>query len=694
LVLVVATLVVFWQLSTHDFIVLDDIAYVSENPNVQKGFTKKSFIWAFTTFRVANWHPLTWLSHILDCQLFGLRPGMHHLTNLLFHMANSLILYLVLVRMTSARGRSAFVAALFALHPLHVESVAWVAERKDVLSTFFWMLTMWAYAFYAVRPALRRYLLVLFCYALGLMAKPMLVTLPFVLLLMDYWPLGRLQVSRWGKRSDSADLKTSNFRLILEKVPFFALTAGSSIVTFIAQQRGGAVASMDVIPLKMRMANGAVSYISYMGKALWPSNLGVFYPHPETSTVWQFVAAGLLLICLSAAFVMTSQKRPYLVVGWLWYLGTLVPVIGLIQVGTQAMADRYTYVPLIGLFILITWGVYDLVRRWHFQRIVLPLSAVFILLALMVCTWSQVRHWKNSRTLFIRTLNVTSNNWFVRYSLGVALYKEGKHEEAINHLLEALRIKTNYAPAHYTMGLALERQGKLEEAVSHFSEALWNKTDYVDAYYALGSVRLRQEKIDEAIRAFSKALRINPAHAQVYYSLGIALERQGRIEEAMRHYSEALQIKPDFPDAHNNLAIALERQGRIEEAISHYYEALRINPDYVNAHFNLGSLLMDQQRFKEAMWHYSEALRINPDYAKAHYNLGVGLMRQEKFDEAARHFSQALRINPDYFEAHYNLGVTLAVQGDRKGAAYHFSEVLRIKPDDTRARLALERVTQ
>jgi tetratricopeptide (TPR) repeat protein len=569
-------------------------------------------------------------------------------------------LYLVLIKMTGSRWRSAFVAALFALHPLHVESVAWVAERKDVLSTFFWLLTMWVYAFYAERPTLSRYLLVLFFYALGLMAKPMLVTLPFVLLLMDYWPLGRFQHPGWGKRSDSMALKRSNIQLILEKIPLFALAAGSSIVTFIAQQRAGAVAPLDVISLNIRVANAVVSYVTYMGKAIWPSNLAFFYPHPESLTAWQFVAAGLFLICLSAAFVRTSRKRPYLFVGWLWYLGTLVPVIGLVQSGFQAMADRFTYVPLIGLFILFTWGVYDLVRKWRFQKIVLPLSAVLILLVLMVCTWYQVRHWKNSTTLFTRTLDVTLNNWFMHYTMGVALEMEGKYEEAINHLLEALRIKASFWRARYEMGVVLEKQGKLEEAVGHFSEALRYKPDYVTGYYALGSVRLRQEKLDEAIR----------------------------------HFSEALRLKPDYVEAHNTLAVALCGQGRIEEAMGHYSEALRINPDYVEAHFNLAGVLMDQEKFKEAMGHYSEALRINPDYVKAHYNMGVALMKQERFEEAASHFSAAVGINPDYFNAQYNLGVALVLQGNRKGAEYHFSEALRIDPGSSMARSALERLSQ
>jgi hypothetical protein len=390
LTLALATLAVFWQVLGHDFVNYDDPDYVYRNPNVQSGITLSSIKWAFTTGHAANWHPLTWLSHMLDWQLFGDNPGWHHLTNLFLHIANTLLLFAVLKRMTNALWRSAFVAAAFALHPLHVESVAWVAERKDVLSTLFWMLTIAAYLRYLERPGTGRYLLTLLIFALGLMAKPMLVTLPFVLLLLDYWPLGRFQFGQIVKSVGQQSRKSLNAfshwklsrHLLLEKVPLFALSAISSIVTFLVQRTAGAVTSVETLPLKLRIANTFVSYLTYIQKMVWPSRLAMFYPYPDkTDLIWQTVVFALLLLIISLGVIWLMRRRRYLLTGWLWYLGTLVPVIGLVQVGDQALADRYTYVPLTGLFIIIAWGVPDLIAKWRFRKHALAASAIAVLLA-------------------------------------------------------------------------------------------------------------------------------------------------------------------------------------------------------------------------------------------------------------------------------------------------------------------------
>ncbi len=619
LILILATLVVFWRLPGYEFVGFDDDLYVYENLFVQKGLSEENITWAFKTFITGNWHPLTWLSHMFDCQLFGLKPGMHHLTNLLLHIANSLLLYLVLRKMTGTRWRSAFVASLFALHPLHVESVAWVAERKDVLSTFFWLLTMWSYAFYAERPAANRYMLTLLFFALGLMVKPMLVTLPFVLLLTDYWPLHRVQMFRFTNNRQGR--KFSALQLIWEKVPFFTLATASSVVTLIAQRAGGAATSLDVLPIKIRIANAFISYISYIGKMIWPRNLAVLYPMPKIFFAWQAAVAGLLLLCISIVLIRAMRRRPYLGVGWLWYLGTLFPVIGLVQVGVQSMADRYTYVPLIGLFILLTWGFHDLTGRWRHGRIAAATCAALILLGLMAGASFQVRHWKTSTTLFTHTLGITSNNWLIHNNLGVALAKEGKLNEAIRHYSEALRIKQNYALAHNNLGVALRLQGRLDEAIRHHSEAL----------------------------------RIKPDFAKAHNNLGIALSRQGKMKEAIDHYSEALRIDPNYSEAHNNLGIVLDTQGEWEEAIRHYSEALRLDPDYAKAHFNLAGTLLRQKRVEEAVGHLYDAVRIDPNYEKAHFNLGVVLMHLEKRKEAFVHFSEVTRINPKNAKAYYFL---------------------------------------
>ena len=653
LILILATLVVFWRLPGCEFVGFDDDLYVYENLFVQKGLSKEGITWAFKTFTAGNWHPLTWLSHMLDCQLFGLNPGMHHLSNLLFHIANSLLLYLVLRKMTGTRWRSAFVAGLFALHPLHVESVAWVAERKDVLSTFFWLLTMWSYAFYAERPAVNRYMLTLLFFTLGLMAKPMLVTLPFVLLLTDYWPLHRVQMFRF--RNSRHVRKFPAFQLIWEKVPFFALATVSSVMTLIAQKAGGAVTSLDVLPIKIRIANAFISYISYIAKMIWPHNLAVLYPIPKIFLAWQAALAGLLLLCISVVLIRAMRVRPYLGVGWLWYLGTLFPVIGLVQVGVQSMADRYTYVPLIGLFILITWGIHDLMGRWRHGRIVAATCAALILSGFMAGASLQVRHWKTSTTLFTHALGTTSNNWLIHNNLGFALAKEGKLNEAISHYSEALQIKQNYAIAHNNFGVALAKQGRLDEAISHYSEALRIKQNYAVAHNNLGVALRLQGRLDEAIRHHSEALRIRLDFAKAHNNLGIVLSMQGKTKEAIDHYSEALRIDPNLAEAHNNLGIVLDTQGEWEEAIRHYSEALRIDPDYAKAHFNLAGTLLRQKRVEEAVGHLYDAVRIDPNYERAHFNLGVVLMHLEKRKEAFVQFSEVTRINPKNAKAYYFL---------------------------------------
>jgi len=531
LFLLVAVLAVFWPLQDHGFVNFDDGTYICNNSQVRNGLTWHGLVWAVTTTHANFWHPLTWLSHMLDCELYGLNPAGHHLTNLLVHMANALLLFLVFQRMTHAIWKSAFVAALFALHPLHVESVAWASERKDVLSTLFWILTMGAYVSYVKAPSAKRYLLVLVCFVLGLMAKPMLVTLPFVLLLLDYWPLSRC---RWPFKplAHAQRPEIENFNhvkvqgkgvthLLLEKGPLLVLAVAFSLVAFLAQEHGGATKSFASFPMNIRVANALLSYVGYMGKMLWPENLAVFYPHPGiTVTMWQAALAGLFLVGLSVLTIRLAKGQPYLLVGWLWYLGTLVPVIGLIQVGDHAMADRYTYVPLIGLFIVMAWGVPDILARWPYRRAALATLTAGLLAAIMICSRLQVRYWQDSITLFQHTLCVDPDNPTAHTNLGVAFAGQGEVEKAIWHYAEALRIEPNYLEARINLGGALAGQGKLEEAIAHYLEALRIKPDFADAHYNLGN----------------------------------ALSRRGRLADAIAHYSEAVRIKPDDAEAHNNLS--------------------------------------------------------------------------------------------------------------------------------------------
>jgi protein O-mannosyl-transferase len=552
LALIAANLIVYASVWHHGFVNYDDDDYVTANPVVLRGLTWDGVAWAFTTEHAVNWHPLTWLSHMLDVQLYGADAGAHHLTNLLFHIANTLLLFGLLHRMTGAVGRSAFVAGLFAVHPLHVESVAWVAERKDVLSTLFWMLTLWAYVGYTRRSGVRRYCAVLLLFALGLMAKQMLVTLPFVLLLLDFWPLRRL-------RFDSA------VRLVWEKLPLLALGIISSVVTFVVHRRGGAVIILSTIPLKLRIENALVSYVAYIGKMLWPARLAVLYPYAASLPGWWVAAAFVFLTSVSVAVIWARSRHPYLAVGWFWYLGTLVPVIGLIQVGNQAMADRYTYIPLIGLFIMVAWGVPDLLALRPFpqlQGIGLSAAAGLVILAYAIAARGQLEYWEDSTTLWTRALEVTSENNIAHNNLGAALADQGKSDEAIVQYSEALRIKPDYADAHNNLGVALDDQGKHDEAIAHYSEALHIRPYYADAHINLGVSLGEQGKIDEAIAQFNEALQIKPDSAKAHNNLGVALASEGKTDEAVEHFTQALRVKPDYADASKNLERALAGRGK------------------------------------------------------------------------------------------------------------------------------------
>ncbi len=677
LLLVLSTLVVYWQVQNSGFINFDDATYVTENPHVQRGLTLQAVIWAFTTTHAGNWHPLTWLSHMLDYEFWSLKPAGHHMANLFLHIVNTLLLFLVLQRMVRATWRNAFVAALFALHPLHVESVAWVAERKDVLCALFWILTMGAYTYYVKRPTLIRYAGVIVCFVLGLLSKPMIVTLPFVLLLLDYWPLGR--------KAEGVGAT----RLILEKTPLFVLTVVSCLITLYAQTEGGATGALEQLPFLNRTANALVSYVSYIAKMVWPQHLAILYPHPVSLPVWQVLGAAVLLIIVTLLAIRERTRHPYLLVGWLWYLGTLVPVIGFVQVGIQAVADRYTYIPLIGLFIIIAYGIPGSLARMRNGRIALALSGVLLLLILAILTRSQVQLWENEIRLYVFTLNVTSDNFVVQNNLGKAFASRGQNEKAISHFVEALRISPNNTLAHKNLGVVLVAQGKIEEAGFHFAKALGTNPDNAEVRHSIGVVLVGQGKPQEAAPYFESALRANPKRADSHNYLGVIYTNQGKNKEAIAHFTEALRIDPAYQEAHRNLGTALLREGRNEEAIRSFSEALRIDPRDEKAHNSLGVALGRQGKIPEAMTHYIQALEINPLSVDAHCNLGEILSLQGKTQEAIFHYTQALRIQPRDAEAHARLGVLLGQQGKYHEAVEHLSQALRIDPENARWHFAL-----
>ncbi len=689
LTLVVATTAIYGDLRTHQFINLDDPNYVTDNLPVQAGLTLKGLLWAFTALHAGFWIPLTWLSFMVDSQLFGLHAGGYLLTNLLFHIANALLLFLWLFRTTRAPGRSFLVAALFALHPLHVESEAWVTERKDVLSTFFWLLTMWAYVWYAERPGLGRYLLILVCFSLGLMAKPMLVTLPFMLLLLDYWPLGRLPfkgiaaAAGFPKPGPGVTIK----RLVWEKLPLLVLSALTCMVTFYAQKK--AEISLQTFPITNRLANAMVSYVSYLGKMIWPAHLAVLYPL-HILPIWQGPLAGLALVVLTYLAFREARRHPYLLVGWLWYLGTLLPVSGLAQAGPQATADRFTYVPSIGLVIVAAWGMADLGARWRAPRFLLPVGAGVVLSALMICTWVQVSYWRDSISLYEHTLEVTRGNPVINNDLGVALAAQGKLDQAIAQYAEALRLSPGDAEAHDNLGNALAAQGKLDQAVAHYAVALRLKPDLAKAHNNLGLALAKQGRLDQAMAQYAEALRLDPDFAEVHYNLGNILMKQDKLDQATAQYAEALRLKPNYADAHNNLGVALKAQGKMDQAIAHFAEALRLKPDCAETQNNLGAALVAQGKLDQAVVHYAEALRLKPDYAEAYNNLGVALAQQGKINEAISRFQKAIQLKPNYTEAYSNLGLAISQQGNIDRAIIIFQNALKINPNNTGAQKMLK----
>ena len=649
LFLTAATLITFWQVNHSDFINYDDPSYVTENVHIRHGITTEAIRWAFTTGYAGNWHPVTWISHMLDVELFGLKPRWHHLTNLLFHIANTLLLFFVFHRMTKATWQCAFVAALFALHPLHVESVAWVAERKDVLSTFFWFLTMGAYVHYVEQPRLRSYLAVFAFLALGLMAKPMLVTLPFVLLLLDYWPLRRLQGAgsenentrlvaeplfvnkRKGKSSSKLTVQAivkeekpvdRKYRwalvrpLLIEKVPFFVLAALSSIATFIVQQKGGAVASFEGIAPGVRIANAFVSYIIYIRKMIWPDDLAVFYPHPGSLPFWQVLGAVLLLTAATATVILEAKRFPYLATGWLWFAGTLVPVIGIVQVGSQALADRYTYVPLIGLLIMAAWGVPELLKNRRHRKEVLAAMSALIFTCLLILTYTQAGYWRTSLELYDHALKVTANNDTVHNNRGDAYCRLGNLRQAIPDFDKAVEINPQYADAYYNRGVTYGKLGNHRQAIEDFDRAIEVGPERPEPYYNRGFAYGELGDFRKAIENYDRAIEINSENAEAYNSRGVAYGKLGDQRQAISDYDRAIETNPGFAKAFNNRGFAYDSLGDHKQAIEDYNRAIEINPSSVKTYYNRAVAYSELGNNGQALEDMKTAARLNNEDAK------------------------------------------------------------------------------
>jgi tetratricopeptide (TPR) repeat protein len=641
----------FGQTLHHEFVNYDDGSYVYENPKIVSGLSASNIAWALTHVHAANWHPLTTISHMLDCHLYGLQPWGHHLTNVVLHAAAVILLFIALWRLTGKLWASAFVAALFAIHPLRVESVAWVAERKDVLSGVFFALTLLAYAAYARAKvfSLVRYTIVLALFAVGLMCKPTLVTLPFVLLLLDYWPLDRLS-GRWSAIR----------RVVAEKIPFFVLSAASCAATILAQKE--ALTPVRAVSFPERLANSVVSYVEYLVQTIYPADLAVLYPYPEGGLkAAEVILALLFLLTVSLILFRWRHIYPFALTGWLWFLGMLVPMIGIVQVGSQPRADRYTYLPQIGLYILVIWGAMELCREWRFKREALTVTGVLIIVALVTRSYAQTAYWRDSETLWTHAIEVTGGNYIAYNNLAGTLLDKGQFNEAITHYKRALEIKPNVAPVQSHLAKALLEQGQIDEAVAHLQ----------------------------------KALEVDPNYAEAYNHLGTASLKRGQSAEAIAYYQKALQLNPSYADAHNNLGVAFLRTGQIDEAIAQYKEAAALNPGSAEMQVNLGNAVARKGNWEDAIACYQAALSTERDSAKAarlRNNLGAALEKAGKTDEAFEQFSQALQINGNYPEAHCNLGRLLVQRGQRDEAAAHFREALRLKPGYEEARKQLRNV--
>ena len=650
----VLILAVYWKVQYHEFVNYDDGRYITENKHI-RDFSKENFIWAFTSSYAANWHPITWLSHMLDIRLYGLNPKGHHLTSLALHIANSLLLFLVFARMTGSIWRSCFVASLFAFHPINIESVAWAAERKNVLSTFFWLLTMWAYVHYIQKRNLARYSTVVLFFALGLMSKAMLVTLPFVLLLLDYWPLKRFEIAHLkrifsGDTQNQIEYKQKLLNLIFEKIPLLFLVVGSCIVTLSGQKLAGAIVSIETVQTTTRISNALVSYLVYLEKMMWPKDFSVFYPYPfGESYMWKGLVSGFVLTGITIIILRLIKKAPYLSVGWLWYLGTLIPTIGLVQVGQQAMADRYAYVPLIGIFIIIAWGLPDLLQNYSFRKKLLSVLSGIFFSVLITLTSVQLQYWENSVKLFEHAIEVTDKKYpsFVGIynNLGVVLNQKMKFEEAVVPLKSAVKLQPTYPEAHNNLGNALSGLNRFQEANISYKEALRLKPDYPEAHNNLAnSLSKKREDLEEAIFHYKKAIQLKPEFYEAHFNLGVTLNKWNDSDQAIGHLQEAIRLEPNLPESHLALGNILSQKKKFKPAIDHLETIIKMDPNNAIAHNSLGSALGEQGNFKQAIAHFNTAIKINPHYVEAHQNLGTALSILDQSDKSVDHFKIAKEL--------------------------------------------------
>ena len=653
--LVLANAAVYCQVSYHDFINFDDDVYVTENRHVQAGLKRDEIIWSFRISNKDNtyWHPLTWMSHMLDAQLYGMDPGWHHLTNVLIHITSSILLFLVCNKMTGTLWKSAFVASLFAIHPINVESVAWVAERKNVLSTLFWMLTLGCYVYYAAKPNFTKYLLLLIVFALGLLSKPMLVTLPFLLLLLDYWPLERLQIRFLTKekrrpiqQSNPFNFQKSNSRfLVVEKFPLLVLSMASVYLSSLSLQGQAEFKSLDDVGMMLRIANALTSYLEYIFKVIWPRNLTIFYPYPEAVPLWEATGALLALIGLSVIFIWTLRTRPYLSVGWLWFLGTLLPVSGLVIAGNfPALADRWAYVPAIGLFIMIAWSIPDLVKRWSHYQVGLGVMSILIVSTLMASAWGQTQNWKNSVTLFQHALTVNPENWLAHTNLGTALADNGQKEDAYRHFAEAIRLYPHEPHIQVNYGDRMLAIGRIKKAADHYHEALRINPGFAEAHNNLGLILVRSGKIEESIEQFQLAIQNRPDYENAIKNLNLAISINKKINLATNNFNESLIFDLRDPQLEIKITDILNRKAELNSALTNFQKSLSGQPGFGGLDpDDIPVVLNAKQQYEKKLPMFEKVIAQLPENAAVFYHIACIYGRQGKDRDSLKMLNKALQ---------------------------------------------------
>jgi tetratricopeptide (TPR) repeat protein len=652
--LTVSTIAVYWQVGGNDFVNYDDNVYVTNNRQVKMGLSWETVRWAFTSYDASNWHPLTWLSHMLDIQLFGMKAGGPHLVNVGFHIFNTLLLFWLLRYATRRLWPSALVAGLFALHPLHVESVAWVSERKDVLSTFFWLWTMLAYVYYTKRPMTLRYVAIVLLFAMGLLTKPMLVTLPLALVLIDYWPLERFEIRR--QKGKISLVGTSPLRLLAEKMPLLMMAGGSAVVTVMAQRT--AMPAWELMDIPIRVTNAVVSYWRYIWEMLWPADLAAFYPHSHKPLYAAAIVVLAFLVVATVSAIYVGKKRKYIVMGWLWYLMTLVPVVGFIQVGDQSHADRYTYVPLIGLFVVIAWTVAEVVERYRSLLKPVAAAAILIISVLGVLSWRQVGFWKDDVSLFRRATEVTQGNYVMLSNLGVTYSNMGELDRAEDAFRRSLQIRPN--------------EGR--------------------TLNGLGSVMLKRQQYQQALDCFTRAVVLQPELKEVQLQTARTLMTMQRFADAEPYCRQAIKLDPYLADAHAQLGCILSETGRLEEAKAECVKAMKLDPKLALAHFNMAGVYVKQENFERAAEEYRKAIAINGDFSTWN-NLGNSLLRLGKFQEAEKSYLESIKLSPDRSDAYYNMAISLEQQGRRAEAIDAIRKALALSPENKDIRRYMDLLT-